>query len=112
MGHQFIVCKGDGSQFWNGAMAAGERGGHWRKRCVAFTVAKLPATNQLPKAAYCDVVKLQGMWPSRGRRPTLVRLSRPSIRQVGTAARAKQCPKLIPNARFFTRGSLSVFNWA
>jgi hypothetical protein len=56
-------------------VAAEERGGHWRKGCVAFTVARLPATNQLSKAAYCDVVKLQGTWPSCGRQPTPARLS-------------------------------------
>jgi hypothetical protein len=66
--------------------AAGENGGHWRKECVAFTVARLPTTNQLSKAAYCDVVKIQGTWPSRGRRPTPARLSGPAVRQVGTVA--------------------------
>jgi hypothetical protein len=106
------VSKGGGSQFWNGALAAGEKEGHWRKWFVAFTVARLPAMNQLPKAAHSDVVKLQGTWPSRGRRPTPTRLSRPAVRQVGTVAGAKQCPKLIPSARFFTHGSLSAFNWA
>jgi hypothetical protein len=79
---------------------------------MAFTMARLSAINQLPKAAHSDVVKLQGMWPSGGTRPTPARLSGPAVRQVGTAARAQQCPKLIPNARFFTRGSLSTFNWA
>jgi hypothetical protein len=47
---------------------------------------KIPATNQLSEAAYCDMVKLQGIWPSRGRRPTPMRLSRPAVRQVCTAA--------------------------
>jgi hypothetical protein len=83
-------------------LAAGEQEDQWRKGLVAFIVASLPATNQLSKAAYCNVVKLQGTWPSRSRRPTLVRLSRPAVRQVGTAARVEQCPKLIPSARFFT----------
>jgi hypothetical protein len=32
------------------------------------------------------VVKLQGMWPSRNRRPTPARLSRPAVRQVGMTA--------------------------
>jgi hypothetical protein len=38
-----------------------------------FHVARLSAMNQLPKVAYCDVVKLQGMWPSCGMRPTPAR---------------------------------------
>jgi hypothetical protein len=58
-----------------------------RKGCVAFTVASLPATNQLSKAAYYDVVKLQGTWPLRSRRPTPARLSGPAVRQLGTADR-------------------------
>ena len=83
--------------------AAGENGGHWRKECVAFTVARLPTMNQLSKAAYCDVVKLQGTWPSRGRQPTPARLSGPAVRQVGTTAMVEQSPKLIPSARFSPR---------
>jgi hypothetical protein len=70
---------------------------------MAFIVASLPATNQLSKAAYCDVVKLQGTWPSRGRQPTPARLSGPAMRQVGTTAMVEQCPKLIPSARFSPR---------
>jgi hypothetical protein len=49
-------------------------------------VAGLLATNQLSKAAYCDVVKLQGMWPSRGRWPTPARLFGPAMGQVGMMA--------------------------
>jgi hypothetical protein len=89
--------------------AIGERGGHWRKGCVAFTVASLPAMNQLSKAAYCDVVKLQGTWPSRGRRTTPARLSRLTVRQGGMVARVKQCPEHIPNAIFLTPSSYMHF---
>jgi hypothetical protein len=55
------------------------------------------------KASHCDVVEHLGTWHPSGRRPTPARLSGPAVRQVGTAARAEQCPKLIPSARFFTR---------
>jgi hypothetical protein len=58
-----------------------------------FTVARLPAMNQLPKAAYYDVVKLQGTWPTHGRRPTLAWLSGPAVRQVGTAASTWSHPR-------------------
>jgi hypothetical protein len=54
------------------------------------------------KAIHCDVVEHLGTWHPSGRWPTPARLSGPAMRQVGTAARAKQCPKLIPSARFFT----------
>ena len=50
------------------------------KRCVAFTVAGLPAINQQSRAAYCDVVKLQGTWRPIGRRPTPANLSGPAVR--------------------------------
>jgi hypothetical protein len=87
-------------------LAAGEEEGHWRKGCVAFTVASLPATNQLSKEAYCDVVKLQGMWPSRGRRPTPARLSGPAVRQVGTAASPMTAPRLIQRQDLFTTSNI------
>jgi hypothetical protein len=54
------------------------------------------------KASHCDEAERLGTWHPSGRRPTLVRLSRPAVRQVGTVARAEQCPELIPSARFFT----------
>jgi hypothetical protein len=41
---------------------AREEEGHWRKRLVDFTVADSPATSQGYRAAYGDVVKLQGTW--------------------------------------------------
>jgi hypothetical protein len=52
------------------------------------------------KAIHCDVVEHLGTWHLSGRRPTPARLSGPAIRRVGTATRAKQCPKLILSARF------------
>ena len=64
-------------------MAAGEGEEHWHKSCVSFTVAGLPATSQQYRAAYCDVVKLQGTWHSIGRQPTPVSLSEPAIKQGG-----------------------------
>jgi hypothetical protein len=54
------------------------------------------------KASHGDVVLRLGMWHPSGRQPTPARLSGPAVRQVGTAARAEQFPKLIPSARFFT----------
>jgi hypothetical protein len=45
---------------------------------VAFTMAGLPATNQLSRAAYCDEVKLQGTWRPIGRRPTPANLFGPA----------------------------------
>ena len=38
-------------------MAAGEKGVHWRKLLVAFTVASSPAMNGWAKVTHCDVVK-------------------------------------------------------
>jgi hypothetical protein len=58
--------------------------------------------NGQAKVIHCDVVEHLGTWHMSGRWPTLARLSGPIVRQVGTAARAEQCPKLIPSARFFT----------
>jgi hypothetical protein len=54
------------------------------------------------KACHGNVVLLLGTWHPSGRQPTPSRLPGPTVRQVGTAARAEQCPKLIPSARFFT----------
>jgi hypothetical protein len=62
-------------------LAVGEREEHWRNSCVSFTVAALPATSQRYRAAYCDVVKLQGMWHPIGRRPTPVSLSESAVKQ-------------------------------
>ena len=67
-------------------LAAGEREEHWHNNCVSFTVAGLPAMSQQYRAAYCDVVKLQGTWHSIGWRPTLVSLSERAVKQGGTAA--------------------------
>jgi hypothetical protein len=64
------------------------------------------------KASHCDVVEHLGTWHPSGRWLTPARLSGPAVRQEGTTARAKQCPELIPSARFFIQGSLSAFNWA
>jgi hypothetical protein len=47
---------------------------------VAFTEAVSQVMNQLPKAAYCDVVKLQGTWHSRGRQQNPARLPGPTAR--------------------------------
>jgi hypothetical protein len=54
------------------------------------------------KASHCDMVEHLGTWHPSDRRPTLARLSGPTVRQVGTTVRAKQCPKPIPSAQFFT----------
>jgi hypothetical protein len=70
--------------------ACGRREGRaLAKRCVAFTVARPPAITGHAKASHCDVVLRLGMWHLIGRRPTLVRLSGPAVRQGGTATRAK-----------------------
>jgi hypothetical protein len=53
-------------------LAVGEREEHWRKSYVSFTVAGLPATSQQYRAAYYDVVKLQGTWHPIGGQPTPV----------------------------------------
>jgi hypothetical protein len=81
---------------------------HWRKRCVAFTVAGLPATNQLSRVAYCDVAKLQGTWRPIGRRPTPANLSGLAVRQGGTAA----SPESHPRRRSFHPKALSWHQWA
>jgi hypothetical protein len=76
---------------------------HWRKRCVAFTGAGLLVTNQLSRAAYCDVVKLQGTWRPIGRRPTPTNLSGRAVRQGGTTA----SPESHPRRRSFHPKALS-----
>jgi hypothetical protein len=38
-------------------VAAGEKGVHWRKQLVAFTVASSPAVNGGAKVTHCNVVK-------------------------------------------------------
>jgi hypothetical protein len=53
------------------------------------------------KASHCDEVLHLGTWNPSGRWPTPARLYGPAVRQVGTAAREEQCPKLNPSARFF-----------
>jgi hypothetical protein len=55
------------------------------------------------KASHCDEAQRLGTWHPSGRRPTLARLSGPAVRQVGTVARAEQCPKLIPSPDFSLR---------
>jgi hypothetical protein len=67
-----------------------------------FTVARPPAMTGHARASHCDEVLRLGTWHPSGRRPTPARLSGPAVRQVGTAARAEQCLKLILSARFFT----------
>jgi hypothetical protein len=67
-----------------------------------FTVARPPAMTGHAKTSHYDEVLCLGTWHLSGRRPTPTRLSGPAVGQVGTAARAEQCPKLIPSARFFT----------
>jgi hypothetical protein len=67
-----------------------------------FTVARPPTMTGHAKASHYDEVLRLGTWHPSGRRPTPAMLSGPVMRQVGTAARAEQCPKLIPGARFFT----------
>jgi hypothetical protein len=67
-----------------------------------FTVARPPAMTGYVKASHCDEVIRLGTWHPSGRRPTPARLSGLAVRQVGTTARAEQCPKLIPSAQFFT----------
>jgi hypothetical protein len=59
--------------------------------------------NGQAKVIHYDVVEHLGTWHVSGRRPTPARLSGPAVRQVGTAAGAEQCPKLIPSAQFFTK---------
>jgi hypothetical protein len=66
--------------------------------CVAFTVVGLPAMNQLSRAAYCDVVKLQGTWRPIGRRPTPANLSGPAARQGGMAAQ----PRVLSAVKIFS----------
>jgi hypothetical protein len=65
-------------------------------------VARPPAMTGQAKASHCDEVLRLGTWHPSGRRLTPSRLSGPIVRQVGTAARAEQCLKLILSARFFT----------
>jgi hypothetical protein len=67
-----------------------------------FTVAKPPAMTGHARASHCDEVLHLGTWHPSGRRPTPARLSRSTMRLVGTMARAEQCLKLILSARFFT----------
>jgi hypothetical protein len=74
-----------------------------------FTIARPPAMTGHAKASHCDVVLRLGTWHPSSRRPTPARLSGPVVRQVGTTARAEQCPKLIPSARFFTLHSYLHF---
>jgi hypothetical protein len=64
-------------------LAAREKEGHWRKGCVAFTVARSPTMNGHTKASYSDVVEHLGTWHPIGRRPTPVNLSGPAVRQGG-----------------------------
>jgi hypothetical protein len=68
-------------------LAAREKEGHWRKGCVAFTVARSPTMNGHTKASYCDVVEHLGTWHPIGRRPTPVNLSGPAVRQGGGVQR-------------------------
>jgi hypothetical protein len=79
-------------------LATGEREEHWRPNCVSFTVAGLLATSQQYRAAYCDVVKLQGTWHPIGRRPTPVSLSEPAVKQGGTAP----APSVVRGKDLFT----------
>jgi hypothetical protein len=71
---------------------------------VAFTGAVSQVMNQLPKAAYCDMVKLQGMWHSHGRHQTPARLPGPAARQMGMGP----APGLIHGEDFFHPESLSA----
>jgi hypothetical protein len=65
-------------------------------------MARPPAMTGQAKASHFDEVQRLGTWPPSGTRPTPARLSGPAVRQVGTAARAEQCPKLTPSTQFFT----------
>jgi hypothetical protein len=58
------------------------------------------------KVSYCDIVEHLGTWPSRGRRPTSVRLSGPAVKQVGTAASPMTTPRLIQHQDLFTTGNI------
>jgi hypothetical protein len=53
---QFIGSEGGGLWIWDGAVAAGEGRGHWRKQFVEATVARPPTTSRHTKAMYYDVV--------------------------------------------------------
>jgi hypothetical protein len=86
-------------------LAVGERGEHWRKRCVAFTAARLPAMNGHTKARYCDVVEYIGTWQPINRRPTPASLYEPAVSQADTVAEVEQWPKFIFNAIFLTPSS-------
>jgi hypothetical protein len=76
-----------------------------------FTVARPPVMTGHGKASHCDKVLRLGTWHLSGKRPTPARLFGPAVRQVGMAARAEQCPKLIPSG-IFHRGSLFAFDRA
>ena len=77
-------------------------GEHWRKRCVAFTMARSPAMNGHAKASYCDVVEHLGTWQPIDRPPTPVSLSEPAVSQANTVAGVEQCLKLICSEDLFT----------
>jgi hypothetical protein len=93
-------------------VAAGEGRGHWRKSCVSFTVAGLPAMSQWYRVAYGDVVKPPDTWHLIDRRPTLVSLSEPAVSQVDTAAKRNRVSSSSAVPDFFYRGALSMFDRA
>jgi hypothetical protein len=53
-------------------VAAEEKGVHWRKGLVAFTVARSPVATNTPKTSYCDVVEHPSTWRMVDRRLTPV----------------------------------------
>jgi hypothetical protein len=108
---QFIGSMGGGLWIWDGAGAAGEARGHWRKSCVSFTVAGLPATSQQYRVVYCDVwsFKARGirwagshLWWAYLNRSWVKRTRRPG----GTGSQAH------PRCLIFYQGALSVFDRA
>jgi hypothetical protein len=102
------VCLSGGQWIGRRRATAEEEEGHWRTRLVAFTVADSSATSQWHRAAYSDVVKLQGTWHLIDGRQIPVNLSKPAVKQRGTAA-SRRC---YPQVKIFYPEALSGHRWA
>jgi hypothetical protein len=63
-------------------VAAGEKGVHWCKGLVAFTVVRSPAATNTPKTSYCDMVEHPSTWRTVDRRLTpMSHLNRPRVKR-------------------------------
>jgi hypothetical protein len=83
-------------------VAAGEKGVHWRKQLVAFTMASSPTMIGWAKVTHCDVVKA----PNHVAQGREVANSGESIRSgrdsSGYGGRSEQWPEFIHGAIFLT----------